>query len=167
MAIGNNDFINSHHHYITQNNSSFIITWWNERMSHWWWSAGRQFDGWWGSITDGTITALSIGHHHVDDIVMIRLALGIKDEVPLFGPALPADGFVKKSDMRDFLLAKGAVITADGVMAWSNWLFSTAINGEKTALKAPTFASKLTRTREALLEYLKKQYVKWLILVWF
>ncbi|EGC33320.1 hypothetical protein DICPUDRAFT_98586 [Dictyostelium purpureum] len=69
-----------------------------------------------------------------------KVSMSCKDGVKTpFEPVTPS-GIIKKSDIKDFLLTK-------------------LINGELASLQAPVFASKITRTRESLLNYYISQFL--------
>ncbi|KAF2070071.1 hypothetical protein CYY_008609 [Polysphondylium violaceum] len=70
-----------------------------------------------------------------------KISMACKDGVKIpFEPVTPNGGLVKKNDLKDFLLTK-------------------LINGELASLQAPVFSSKISRTRESLLNYYVEQFL--------
>ncbi|KAK5574705.1 hypothetical protein RB653_009958 [Dictyostelium firmibasis] len=69
-----------------------------------------------------------------------KVSMACKDGVKSPFEPLSPNNLIKKSDIKDFLLTK-------------------LINGELASLQAPVFASKITRTRESLLNYYISQFL--------
>lgn len=75
------------------------------------------------------------------DVVNFKLSISCKDGVPLFGPDYPQSySFPKGDRFRQFLLTK-------------------LINAERAALRAPTFAQKIKRTRKEALQMMYNDYI--------
>ncbi|EAL71593.1 hypothetical protein DDB_G0271806 [Dictyostelium discoideum AX4] len=69
-----------------------------------------------------------------------KVSMACKDGVKSPFEPLSPNNLIKKSDIKDFILTK-------------------LINGELASLQAPVFASKITRTRESLLNYYISQFL--------
>lgn len=70
-----------------------------------------------------------------------RLHVSRKGDVPTFGPQLPSPAVFDKSQLRNVLLTK-------------------LINGERAALKAPSFERAISRTRSGFIQYYQQEYPK-------
>lgn len=70
-----------------------------------------------------------------------RLHISRKGDVPVFGPQLPSPAVFDKSQLRSVLLTK-------------------LVNGERAALKAPSFERAISRTRAGFIQYYQQEYPK-------
>jgi len=97
------------------------------------------------SYSPGTITS---HFNHVVIVVQLdkqnngyKVSMACKDGVKIpFEPVTPNGSIIKKNDIKDFILTK-------------------LINGELASLQAPVFSSKISRTRESLLNYYVEQFL--------
>lgn len=70
-----------------------------------------------------------------------RVHIARKTDVPTFGPQLPSPAVFDKTQLRNVLLTK-------------------LINGERAALKAPSFERAIARTRSGFVQYYHQEYPK-------
>lgn len=75
------------------------------------------------------------------DRTRYRVHIARKNDVPSFGPQLPSPAVFDKTQLRNVLLTK-------------------LVNGERAALKAPSFERAIARTRSGFVQYYHQEYPK-------